>query len=115
MWKRLGFDYVPVEPILSKNGKLRISKTTQWKKYRVYAKVLGPSLKEFLNSPGNNKYAEYLNGLRWKIIKGLKILGISHGHYHEDNFCVDYNNQVLRIYIIDFDLASATRDVSVWP
>ncbi|MEK6857845.1 MAG: hypothetical protein AABX39_04630, partial [Nanoarchaeota archaeon] len=118
VWKNLGFDYVPVEPILSKNGKFRVFKTkdeTYGVKYRVYTKVLGPSLKDFRAVPENHKYANYLNELRWKIINGLKSLGISHGHYHEDNFCLEYFNNDLRMYVIDFDSSSSTRPRSFWP
>jgi hypothetical protein len=103
MWKRAGFDYVPIEPILSfhynKNGLVDVS-----------SGVLDISFGEWKGMSGDfsQKLAEEKN----EIKKVLSDEGIVHGHSHNDNFClrffrkgngdIDYRKKP-RIYLIDFD------------
>ena len=103
-WKKEGFDYIPVEPILTKNEKLLAFKTKKGQ-YRVYTAVLGQSLATFLKSSTNQYAEEYLINLRYKITRVLNKLKITHGHTHDSNFCVERKDNKLRLYIIDFDEA----------
>ncbi|MEK6955667.1 MAG: hypothetical protein AABW52_03330 [Nanoarchaeota archaeon] len=102
IWKKEGFDYIPIEPILTKNGKLRAYKTV-YGEYRVYTKVLGPNLVSFLTNPENRKYSKELYILRGKIIRALEEIEISHGHDHEFNFCISKEDDEIKLYMIDFD------------
>lgn len=105
VWLKSGFDYVPVEPILMKNGKLRARKIKSGE-YEVATVVLGPTLWSFLNNSQNSKFERELNE-KSEIIKSVleDKLRIYHGHIHNTNFCVELYHNKLRLYIIDFDLA----------
>ena len=102
IWKKEGFDYIPIEPILTKNEKLRAYKT-EYGEYRVYTKVLGPNLVSFLTNPENQKYSRELYILAGKIKRALEEIGIKHGHSHEFNFCISNEDNKIRLYMIDFD------------
>ena len=103
-WKSLGFDYIPVEPILHKNGKLRAYKTKKGL-WRVSTKVLGPSLAAVINTHEYKKYRLRLELMKARIISGLRKLNIKHGHLHDGNFCVEFHQGKIRLYVIDFDEA----------
>lgn len=103
-WEEAGFDYIPVEPILKKSGKLMAYKTNDGN-YRVYTKVLGSSLATVLGSNKNEKLNEILLFDRERIISVLNKLGIEHGHLHRSNFCIEEHNGKIRLYAIDFDMA----------
>lgn len=126
-WHGEGFDYVPVEPILSKNGVLRAKpykskkrvegEKEQWYQtemggeiiYAVATQVLGPTL-EGLGHGFNQSLKVKLISDKNRIIDGLIRLGIeyapeSRGHVHDSNFCVQFYNDNPRLYIIDFDHA----------
>jgi HEAT repeat protein len=113
-WKQAGFNYIPVEPILSKGNKERIYAEKKREEltgnYRVSTKVLGESLHGFLAQPKNQKHKEYLEAQRRKITDVLDSLGVNHYHLHAGNFCVEKvkkkGRPELRLYVIDFDLAS---------
>jgi hypothetical protein len=112
-WEQAGFDYIPVEPILKKKQKLRVSSLKSGD-VRVSCKVLGPSLYGFLGIPENKKYSKDLIDQMMKIENVLTELGIEHGHLHRGNFCVEMhkNNKGQikpRLYVIDFDRAELTR------
>ncbi len=105
VWKDLGFEYTPIEPILIKNGKLRAYKTTTGM-YRVYTKVLGPSLTHFLLNPNNNKFYDRLKMQSDNIIKGLSSLKIKHYELRDkENFCIEMHEGEPRLYAIDFEHA----------
>ncbi|MDD3159728.1 MAG: HEAT repeat domain-containing protein [Candidatus ainarchaeum sp.] len=105
-WKSKGFDYVPIEPILNRpNGKYRIYSTKTKRQYRVFAKVLGPSLERYENKVVNKNLIKYVESQRLKIIQGLRELGIEHKHPHRENFCIEIVGGMPRVYIIDMDRA----------
>lgn len=111
-WRRKGFDYIPIEPILSRNGKLRASKMKDGK-YRVVCRVLGENLSEFLSDQNQKNLELFQDDLRkqWsKITSGLDDLGINHGHPHWANMCVEMKNGKPRLYAIDFDQAYVFTD-----
>ncbi len=103
IWRRAGFEYVPVEPILS----FHFNKDEL---VDVASGVLDISLGKWMGMSGD--YVRELTEQRNKIIKVLEDQGIIHGHTHDDNFClrffrkkngdVDYQ-KMPRIYLIDFD------------
>ncbi|MBI2666643.1 hypothetical protein HYX13_03460, partial [Candidatus Woesearchaeota archaeon] len=114
-WKKLGFDYIPIEPILKKGNKLRAYQTRSgfW---RVSTRVLGLSLASLSDVPvvrGYNHSQQNYNQLlatRDIIIRGLKQLGIIYAaetpsHLHDNNFCVELVDGRFRLYLIDFDQA----------
>ncbi len=106
LWKNAGFDYVPIEPIVSfhlnKDGLVD-----------VYSGILDLNFDDWNNKTGGKFYNELLEE-RNKILSILSSLGIKHGHDHNRNFClrffrdssgkVDLTRQP-RIYLIDFDEA----------
>ncbi|MCX6801554.1 MAG: HEAT repeat domain-containing protein [Candidatus Diapherotrites archaeon] len=132
-WRKAGFDYVPIEPIMSrKNGRLRIYRTREGT-YRIYTKVLGRSLraqasiaaqKEARLQRGQMEHEDLKSLLDWfeqqevnpaglgqekkRILDVVKSLGIDHGHEHNENFCVEMHNGKPRLYLIDFDQAKLT-------
>lgn len=103
-WARAGFDYIPIEPILSKGTELRAYKIKNIDYYRVYTKVLGPSLLKFTEK-NDKELKRQLYAIKDKIINVLEALGVSHGHLHEENFCVEFKDNKIRLYAIDFDRA----------
>lgn len=108
LWRRAGFDYVPIEPIFSfhhnKNGMVYVA-----------SGVLDISLEEWGDMGGN--YLHDLYEQKEKILKTLNASGIIHGHPWNGNFClrffrkengdVDFN-KMPRIYLIDFDRATSS-------
>ena len=105
VWLKSGFDYIPVEPILMKNGRLRARKIKSGA-YEVATVVLGPTMWSFLNNSANSKFERELNEQRKNITLVLEDnLRIYHGHIHNTNFCVKLYEDKPRLYIIDFDLA----------
>jgi len=106
VWKGLGFDYVPIEPILTQGDKLRAYQTKEGL-WRVSTRVLGPSLKDYSASyyKEYSQYKQELAVMKAKIERGLNILNIHHGHLHESNFCIEMHQGKIRLYAIDFDQA----------
>ena len=106
VWKKAGFDYVPVEPILTKKEELRAYQTKKGNYYRVYTKVLGISLGVFIDKTSDEELITHLKLIKEKIIDVLtKELNIEHGHMHDNNFCLDIEDYKIRLYLIDFDQA----------
>ena len=103
-WVNAGFDYIPVEPILKKGGKIHAYRTKEGN-YRVYTQVLGPSYYIFRLGQVNTVLLEQLNDVQKIIESVLKNLNIVHGHLHDNNFCVNDHEGKLRLYVIDFDQA----------
>jgi hypothetical protein len=105
MWKKAGFDYVPIEPIVS----FRMDKEGL---VDVASGVLDLSLNSWIGMSGD--FSRELIKQKEKIKNILTEAGIKHGHPHGDNFCLrffrkengDVNfNKMPRIYLIDFDRA----------
>ncbi len=109
-WQSHGFDYVPIEPIVS----FRRQKGDP-KKMNVATRVLGMTVADYdrLKMPWREKVFEEVA----KIEKYLDALGISHGHtYNINNFCLHFErkkdnpeeidfDRPPRVYAIDFDQA----------
>ena len=105
LWKNAGFEYVPIEPIQS--FKVNKDETVD-----VYSGVLDLSLAQW-EEMGGNFWLE-LESDREKILMVLRKNKISHGHTHDNNFCLrffrdesgkaDFTKKP-RIYLIDFDQA----------
>ncbi len=105
VWKSAGFNYVPIEPILSfhqnKNGLIDVA-----------SGILDISFKSWEKMSGD--FSQELDKEKKKIITILNESGIVHGHPHDGNFClrffrkengdVDFSKKP-RIYLIDFDRA----------
>jgi thiamine kinase-like enzyme len=117
LWKSLGFDYVPIEPILEKkvNGK-KVKRIYSIMKRgtngiltgqkRVFAGIInGVILAYFLENPKNARFVLQLERDKKTIESGLIQLGINHGHLHYGNYLVEMHNGKPRIYLIDFDKA----------
>lgn len=105
LWKKAGFDYVPIEPIVSyrlnEDGVVDVTSgvldlnLTQWKKR-------------------DESSAAELEIDRERILTVLGQQKVSHGHAHDANFClrffrdkdghVDFSSKP-RLYLIDFDQA----------
>lgn len=109
-WQENGFDYVPVEPIV------QVRQDSDELLVDVDTRVLtGPSLATWANNENtieDHLYKEEIQEQIEKIKKGLKEMGIEHGHLHKGNFVLvfhkDLNNEPdlsrpPRVYIIDFD------------
>lgn len=106
LWKNAGFDYVPIEPILtySLNKKSWVD---------VASGVLDVSLNTWMYN--TSLFVGELQEKRTKIKDILRSQNIDHGHPHEGNFCLRFwrkENGELdftrcpRIYLIDFDQAA---------
>ena len=105
-WKKAGFDYVPIEPIL------KASSSKDGKDVRVYAGVLGVSVYSYLQMKSNKENHKIVQQQVKTIEKTLKAMGVSHGHTHLNNFCVLHErtqdgeidwSKPPRVYCIDFD------------
>jgi hypothetical protein len=105
LWKEAGFDYVPIEPIVSyrlgKDGLVDVS-----------TGVLDLNLDLWLKMGGN--FQKELNAKYDQILSVLDHRWIHHGHPHRENVVlrffrdrkghVDFTREP-RCYLIDFDLA----------
>jgi len=114
IWKNNGFDYVPVEPILS----VRLSRDSG--EVAVSAGVLDLSLEDWRAMGG--AYITELETERDKIIEiSYEQIGVSHGHANNnDNFSLRFYRDVTghidftrkpRIYVIDLDRARITKSI----
>ena len=109
IWEKLGFNYVPIEPIQSYNfdsKKVLVN---------VYSGVLDLNLYEWEKISGGI-FQKELTEQKEMIENALTKEGIAHGHPHEQNFCLrffrDKNGKpditkTPRLYLIDFDMASS--------
>ena len=107
-WKQHGFDYVPVEPIVS----VKPTKGS-FTHVDVYTRVIkGPSVAVWKKNDGS--FIQEIDHQVKQITTGLYELGIEHGHTHEGNFVLYFQqkedgtadlSQPPRIYVIDFDQA----------
>ena len=105
-WKKEGFDYVPVEPII------RAHTSNDGKNTRVYSGVLGVSVSKYLDMYSTKNQHDYVREQVEKIKGVLKEMGITHGHTHYNNFCILHErtpggeidwDRPPRVYCIDFD------------
>lgn len=113
-WKRHGFNYVPVEPIVG------VSMPALNKPVDVYTRVInGPSAALWLEDGG--LYQGRIDQQIHSIKLALSELGIIHGHdYHKGNFVVCFERDgasgkpILtappRVYVIDFDQATSIKE-----
>jgi len=106
IWKKEGFDYVPIEPIASYN----YIPSTGF--VDVYTGVLDINLKQSALMFGD--HTESAKKDIEKIKNVLTKKNIEHGHLHDANFCLRYFrnkdnsvdiNKKPRVYAIDFDRA----------
>lgn len=107
MWRNAGFDYVPIESILSYqiNNKGLVD---------VFSGVLDLNLMSWNNK--TDLFRDELENQKKRIIEVMKKEGIKHGHPHDENFClrffrntdgtIDFK-RVPRLYLIDFDQAAS--------
>ena len=105
LWKKNGFDYVPIEPIQSyKIGKDNL--------VDVHSGVLDLSLGSWQKI--TSLFNQELETQKMLILETLESVDIEHGHAHNDNFVLrffrDENGKpditkVPRLYLIDFDQA----------
>ncbi len=111
LWKDLGFDYVPIEPI--KYYYLDEVKET----VNVYAGILDINLKTW-NLISGGIFKEELKLVMNKIIDSLNSVNSEHSHPHDENFCLKFFrnddgkpdlNRMPKLYLIDFDNAFFTR------
>lgn len=114
LWKSIGFDYVPVEPIVSYSGKK--DGTTN-----CVTGILDLNYDEWLSISGG-KFKVELDTQKKKIDEGLKLLSIKHGHLNDDNYCLRFYrdiegnidfSKIPKIMVIDFDRAYRVEKVSV--
>lgn len=105
LWRRHGFEYVPIEPIqsfvLNKDGTVS-----------VYCGVLDINLNSWKRA--STLFKDNLNIQREQISNVIKEQNIFHGHSHGNNFCLrfyrdaegqpDFTREP-RLYLIDFDQA----------
>ena len=109
MWKQAGFDYVPIEPIVSFRNKD--------KKYsRVNSAVLGITLWEYERIFGENKSLNQQVDLMEQILNRLRVKYNYKvpQHWHKHNFVLQFErdergevdlSREPRIYLIDWDYA----------
>ena len=109
VWKKHGFGYVPIEPIVkvarNKDGGVD-----------VFARVIqGPALATWLNRAAN-LYTTQIQDEAGRIEDVLDELGVVHGHTHGGNFLVYFDRdqqgevdlgRVPNVYLIDFDQAAS--------
>ncbi len=103
VWKNAGFDYVPIEPIIS-------YKLNEKGLVDVYSGVLDLNLMDWESK--TDMFQNELEEQKKKILDVLTQLKIDHGHTHNNNFCLrffrDENgkidfNRLPRLFLIDFD------------
>jgi hypothetical protein len=104
-WKEQGFEYVPVEPIVS----FHIQKDSS---VAVAAGVLDLNLSQWMHM--TDLFGKELLAQQKKILSALQRKGFDHGHPHDDNFCLRFLRDTQgdpditvppRMYLIDFDQA----------
>lgn len=114
LWKSLGFDYVPIEPIISYNR--RKDGATN-----CVTGILDLNYDEWLSISGG-KFKVELDTQKKKIDEGFKLLSIKHGHLNDDNYCLRFYrdmegnidfSKIPKIMVIDFDRAYRVEKVSV--
>ena len=106
-WKERGFDYVPVEPIVS--AQTDAENATE---VAVFTRVLGPSVATW--EQNTVLFRDNIDTDVRRLKDALRELGIEHGHLHENNFCLVFDKtkkgdadltKPPRVYVIDFDMA----------
>jgi len=102
-WQDNGFDYVPIEPIVS----FHLEKDDN---VAVFSGVLDLSLRAWQQI--TSLFTLELEYQRNKILDALSKKGIQHGHPHDENFCLRFwrdehgrpdMTKTPRLYLIDFD------------
>ncbi len=108
-WRDHGFDYVPIEPIVSYRLEEKEGRVA------VFSGVLDLNLAQWTSV--SNLFQKELDEQRQKILRALRDRGFRHGHDHRRNFCLrfmrDENGKPRldvspRLYMIDFDQSVST-------
>lgn len=103
-WRKLGFEHIPIEPILD----FRLEATR-----RLLVDVRTILLRSMDYTQAVNELDEAalasINHQRRQIKEGLDRLGIRHGHLHGDNLQVVGASDDPRLFVIDFDMALIER------
>ena len=110
LWRRRGFEYVPIEPIQSFT--LRTNPEIGEPVIDVQTAVLDINLSDW--TALTNSFNTELGYEVEKIRSAVEAAEVSHGHTHDENFCLrffrdeqgqpDFTRQP-RLYLIDFDEA----------
>lgn len=135
-WYEQGFSHTPVEPIVTKNNSYRIysDKQSSYAQvppgeiqakhvYRVYTRVLGPTLEQLYSEGPKQKtpppqVTSQVNAIEevvYNKLDGKYTREEWHAtHFDLHNICVHANTQdesdsPLRLYLIDWDLAFQSR------
>lgn len=104
-WKSFGFDYVPIEPIIS-------YRLTSDGMVEVFSGVLDLDALSWMRK--TPLYTEEIRDQQEKIDDRIRMYQVDHGHQHSANFCLRFFrkadgtvdlDQVPRVYLIDFDRA----------
>lgn len=111
LWEELGFDYIPIEPILG----VQLAKNTGRDVHSV--NVLSSVVKgyNFSNIEETCYPPAFWYRQKETIRHGLSLLGIEHGHWGSANVLVDIQRihsqhfTAPRMFAIDFDLAHPER------
>jgi len=103
-WKKAGWSYNPVEPILQKpNGRYRYYKNKDGT-FRVSVGVVkGQNAQSFLLANNNQKSKEFVLEQMHRITEELKKIGVYYAHPKPANFIVQKRLGRPRVYVIDFD------------
>jgi len=114
IWEEAGFDYVPIEPIISFKNDKRFPGLV-----KVQTGVLGMTVQAY-EDLGWGKFGRFIENKRGSIKNVLESSGIiyeyrARNHWREDNFCLRWerlnNSDEIdwtrhpRVYLIDFDHA----------
>ena len=115
-WYEAGFNYVPVEDVLSITP--TEPPTEMSPQVAVTTSILhGLSLRDYSTKISSQRHIKELTAMRDQIKLILVDMGINHGHDHDGNFVVvpyvddsgevDWS-RVPRLYVIDFDQSRST-------
>lgn len=110
-WKSAGFEYVPVEPIMS----VAAAEPPGCEIAVQTINLPGKSLHESIHTYSRS-VQDKIRDQQKRIVATLQALGIKHGHLHNNNFVLAPRltkgrpdpSKTPRIYVIDFDEARVT-------
>ncbi len=118
LWRKNGYEYVPIEPIIGvKKIGAGLNTDNSFRDLRVFSGFVGVSAAGWFRN--NTRHASHIMNEMTRITKILTDdLKISHGHPHIGNFglvfprksdgSLDFEKPP-RLYMIDFDLAETTE------
>ena len=76
--------------------------TTEEKKWEWFKKI---DLAQFVDVIVCSSVTGYTKDQKEAYEEVLRKLNIKHGHLHDGNFCVEFHQGKIRLYVIDFDEA----------